>query len=714
MRTFLRALFGLCLGCVAAWAEDPPQRTLQELMRDLAAVNAWEAKARDRLPASYNGYMQTGYFVMPSARMTPSGTLGIGYAHLTPYQVWSARTQLYSRLEVAFNYRIFNGILDGTMGSSGFGDYADKGISAKFALLLPEDTDFMFPGLAVGADDFLGSQMFRGQYLVATQVIRPWNVELSLGYGAERLRGLFGGFFWSPLRNRNLSFLRGLGVGAEWDSTDYRADPHYQGRAQSSHINYGVKYNYKDVINLSASRIRGEAWALAAGLSYDFGKADGGVPKFDQEPTYRAPVNTEPVGATREVQEATEELAFAFDKQGFPLQEAWLATEEGGKKTLWLRVINYRYRYEKQVRERVTAVLAALAPSNLNTILVVIESEALSCQQYRFDVEQLRRYSDRKMSDLELALVSPLQEPTAPPEMNAMEVYKARKPWWMIDVDPLLYNFWGSSTGKYKYVAGVMAGVDGYLPRDIYYNVNLVYYAGTNTQTMNNFDILNPSQIINVRSDSAAYFSNTMVNIDTAYLQKSWGIGQSWYTRAALGYFEIAYAGAAMELLHYPVNSPIAFGLEAAVFRKRNYSGLGFQHQLRRLVGTMPTYHPYSVLWQGFATVYLDVNRWDTEFSIKAGKFLARDWGARGEIWHYFPSGMRIGFWYTVSSITDKVNDDDHYCDKGFMISIPLDFFLTKHSRSTWDYSLGAWLRDIGAFSETGQRLYPTLNSQRR
>ena len=682
---------------------------LLEMTETLEVANWWEAKANDRLGIGYNNLLETGYWAMPSARMDKSGVLGVGFTTAYPYRIYNARAQLYERFELTGAYRIFQGFEDPALGHHGFGEFSDKGINLKWALLLPEDSDFMFPGLAVGTEDFLGSCRFLDRYIVATQVIRSADLELTLGWGEKRIKGFFGGATWSPLRHLRWSGLRGLTVAAEIDATDYKNDPHWTGpgRRVESRFNYGLQYHFDEIVHLSVSRQKGWIWSGSAALTYDFGKEEGAIPKFTSVMPYTSPVNIEPVGCLRTPQILVHDIGFALQQQGFALRGAWMDGSE-----LYLQVINGRYRQFKEARRRLDYLLSSLIPANIDKVHVLFEWNGMLTQELTYHTIALRQLRQKQIGRYELEIVTPQQDPIPAPE-EATTLFRAHRPYWMVRAEPFMENFFGSASGKFKYILGLSASFSGWLPGEMVYDATLLYSILNDTHGIDDVDMLNPSQIVNVRSDNINYFKHESIALQSGFIQKTWNVCPDLYARASLGYYEIAYAGGATELLWYPTGQPWAIGIEGGIFKKRNYRGLGFTSHLRKLHGFEPEFIPYTVLSQELFSIYYDWKWMCLDMGLHMGKFLANDWGGSLHFERYFDSGLRIGAWISYTSKKDRVNNDAHYADKGIMVSMPLDFFLTRHSRARWNYAIAAWLRDVGARAYTGYSLYPTLYHQR-
>lgn len=684
------------------------------LFRDLTVVNEVNQEISEALPFHYNYSLMGGYFAMPSARMNKVGTAAMGFAYLPPYRNYAVTLQALERLEFGINYTTYMGVPDPSLGITGFGDYTDRGANLKVALLQKRDGFPYFPEIAVGLEDFYGSKRFHAFYVVGTKEFLGWNLEATLGWGKGRIKGFFGGIGWTPFRQWKIPVLNRLTLLGEWDATNYK-DHHFEhpkARRVKSRINLGLTTSVFDVLQLSVSTIRGKKIAASASLNYNIGETKGLFPKVDDPPIYRAPVDVEPLGHLRNEKEVSQEMAFAMIEQGLNLYRIYLTTNKKREQTLWIKVVNTRYREEREVKERIDQVLAALTPTNIEQVVVVIEADGIPTHEYRYRREDLSRLLEGTIGEYEFQTLSPMREPTPPP--NAFEgtlLYHRSKAIWTFNIRPRLLTFFGSATGKFKYSAGIVAGPEGYLFDQLYYKIQGAYNIKSSLSDVGDMDLLNPSELYNVRSDSINYFKSNTVSLEEAYLQRGWAMKRGWYGRVAAGYFEPAYGGMAAEFLYYPVHQCWAIGVEAAGVLKRKTHGLGFTTTIRKFNGYDPEY-VHFIGYQYFLDFYYVVRPLQLDFKVSVGKFLARDVGARFELGRYFSSGFRFSVWYSMTNAHDIVNGS-RYRDKGIAFLIPFDFFLKKSSRTYIPYALSVWLRDTGARAATGKRLYPTLQRER-
>lgn len=684
------------------------------LMRDLLIVDYWNHKLNERLPVTYNHLLYGGYFNMPSARMGLEGEIGVGYSSVAPYRNYNIRFQLLEHLELSTNYRIFNGIQDPVFGHLGFGEFSDKGANAKISLFNAEDSRYELPSLAIGFEDFLGTRAFRAYYIVFSHVFLKYNTELSLGYGLHRIRGLFGGMAYFPFRKSDYSYLKELSFALEYDATPYKdvnIEPHPRGRSKRSPFNIGVKYRLWDNLDFSLAYVRGKKVAFSISTYFNFGATQGILPKIEDMLVYQAPINIQELGFFRPEDVLIQDLNYAFLQQGFDLTEAWISDKDC-QKTLRLQVSNGIYRTEEDVRERLNYLLSALIPTNIDWVVVVIEAIALPVQEYHYKTEHLQRFREHLIGSYELRILSPLCEVSSINPYTSKLLFKKNKEAWNMEILPKTYTLFGSSRGKFKYGLGLSVAFNGFLYGNIYYSISLGYFFFSNLHDINDIDRLNPSQIINVRTDIINYYKQKTITVDEAFMQKIWNIGKGWYARTSLGLFEVEYGGVSSEFLYYPVGSAWAVGIEGSILRKRALTGVGFTDTVRKLHGFEPSYLKFLGS-QFFVNAYYDWKDAAIALRVSTGKFLANDYGARFEMTKYYPSGMRVSFWYTHTNADDIINGE-RYHDKGVYFSMPLDIFYTRSSRSRWGYGMSAWLRDVGIRIFTGTELYYFINDQRQ
>lgn len=686
----------------------------ERLMLDLEIVEYWNKRNNERLPVTYSNFLQGGYINMPSARMGETGEIGIGYSSVPPYRSYNLRCQLIDQLEFSGNYRIFTGLIDPAFGHMGFGELSDKGANFKLALFHAEDSNYVLPGLAIGFDDVIGTRAFSSSYLVLTQVFLNYNLEISLGYGRQRLKGFFGGLSWMPFRKSNNEFLRGFSFCLEYDSTPYKdknIERHPEGRVKRTPWNFGIKYRASDSIDLSASYIRGDAFAFSASTYFNLGNTKGIIPKIEDPLPYKAPINLQPIDVLRPEDVFIQDILFAFRDQGFELMKAYMS-QECNETTLRLYVINYVYREEFFVRLRLNALLSSLVPDTIDHVIVVIEAPEMPLQEYHYEMVYLRSYQYQEIGKYELAVLTPLREVTNPNPFTSRLIFNKTKESWSFLILPKTHFLFGSALGKFKYALGISLGLNGFIFDDVFYSIKLGYFAISNLYDIADVDRLNPSQIINVRTDIINYYKQKTITIDEAYVQKISNIGGGWYTSYSFGLLEVEYAGAAAQLLYYPVNSAWAIGMEGAVLKKRTPDSLGFTNKVRKLDGFKPVYLNFLGT-QYFLNFYYDWKEICLQFKVSPGKFLANDYGVRYEFCRYYPSGLRLGFWYTHTNAHDEINGQRYY-DKGIYFSVPLDMFYTRSSRNQWGYGMSAWLRDVGVKAFTGAELYQIINENRQ
>lgn len=671
--------------------------TLEEIFADLKKNQI--IKEID-LPVIYNTQFMTGYLNMPSANCAKEGNTEIGYAYFYPYQNIGVNFQVFPFVEGAFNYKIFTGRSEENFGKFGFGDDADRMVNVKFIFDPRRYFKKNLPSIALGFDDFYGSQRFFAPYVAITQQHKNIGLEYTLGYGFHHYKGAFFGLNYTPFIQHSSAFLKGSTFILEYDATDYEKHQkeHPEAREVLSRWNIGYSLNFLNIFDFKIASNRGKELLLQGGIHYNIGETKGLFPKINDPSYYSFPKNFQSIGPLRTEKEAAYHLSYALGAQGFYVTHIYLLSDENHELNMQIDLINLRYFRNKEVKKRIFEVIKNLFPQNLAKITVTIHENSIPIESYVFTKDMMVKPEEL------FSAVEAVKDPT-PYEGKLLFNRKKTVSSWLIR--PRLISFFGSISGKYKYALSLIGGPQGYILDKFYYKILLSYNIKSSIQKLLDYDFYDPSQILAVRSDSVRYFQSQTVNLEQAYIQRGLNLGKGFYIRGALGYFEPAYAGFAFESLYFPVNANFALGIEAATVLKRNYQGIGFQRKIRKLSGLKREYVPYVGL-QYFLDGYYVFQPFQLEFKVSIGQFLAKDKGVRLDIGKYYPSGLRIGYWTTITNAKDTVHGKIYY-DKGISFQMPLDIFLTKSSRNMLGYGIAFWLRDCGAKAATGKELYQTL-----
>jgi hypothetical protein len=167
-----------------------------------------------QLQAEPNLLGQTGLINMPNARVEDNGILRFGYSYYEPYPTLWSSISMFSHLELSARYTRFMRVTS-FGGEEDFGDLKDKAFDAKLTLLKEGK---YWPELSIGAQDFLGTQLLKTEYIAVNK--RLWDLDFSVGYGRDRIDGWFGGVRYYP------PWLKYFNVVLEYDAFDYKNDPY--------------------------------------------------------------------------------------------------------------------------------------------------------------------------------------------------------------------------------------------------------------------------------------------------------------------------------------------------------------------------------------------------------------------------------------------------------------------------------------------------------
>ena len=665
---------------------------------------------------------QSGLVHMPDARIAEEGTLSIGASNIDPYfTIWSSLTVL-PRLEVSARFTRIDRV-PGAGPDSEFGDYRDKSFDAK--LLLLKESHYL-PALSIGTQDFTGTQLFTAKFLTLSKNLG--DVDVTLGYGTDRIDGAFGGIRYRPSWHKNLGFV------AEYDASNYKNDFHAleSGADQrKGGATYAIEYRY--------------GW-LGAQLSYQGGEVGANlyvsiplmqsefVPKIDEPAPYtkitRQPTVEEAQGDTRYALEITREL----QRQGF--KNIRLRLDGTALKA---SLTHPRITLMGRAVGRAARTLVSLGPGDIETVRITYTQNDLPLLTYHFtDAKRLQAYFVGLMS--QEFLDESVEITYASPEYA--ERFRDKKALMVLDdtdaTSPGMDEEDRAGNERSKTPTQTYYGDEGHLVsirqedpflsgfRVIPFNVRLYFVDPSGDASYDTFttlayqkyfgsglflngaarltlfenvsDVTRPSVSVlpHVRTDIALYKQEeSRLKLNGLLLNKYSQLAERVYGRLSAGYYEEMFAGAGGQVLYLPKRGNWAADLSVDWLRQRApEKDFGFRD--------------YTVTTALLALHYR-IPEYGITATARAGRFLAKDEGVRFELKRRFHSGIEAGIWFTRTNENDLTQPNrpkEQFLDRGLFISIPLASMLTKDTQEQANLAVVEATRDVGQMVESPGDLY--------
>jgi membrane-associated phospholipid phosphatase len=655
---------------------------------------------------------------MPNAMVEADGTLTTGYGYDSPYgNFWATATPL-PFVQATARYVSITGIpgftrVKGEYGSQ-YGRYKDKVVDAKIRLI--QESEWI-PAVAVGATDLLGTELFKGRYIVASKVFGgARNIEASLGFGDGRPDGLFGGLRWGlPSAPR-------WALVAEYDANNYRrdfraADTFAGTRKKGSAV--GVEYRW-GWLGAQIARHRNH-YSANAYVSIPFSEREF-VPKLYEPVPFdpkKAPPRATPAEWQRDGSHGAA-LAQALVEQDFKNVRV-----EFDSNVLKLTLTNNRISNMGRAVGRAVRTALAFAPEGTRAIHVTYTKLEQPIAAYEFqDLQRLTDYLtglvDResflqtvtvryatpadRIDDQQGLLAAVREEGNdlavkVGQDGNIVQVASEDREANRFKVVPKLFFFFNDPSGALRYEAAAAANYDRRLGQGTYLNsdfkLDLFENVSGVTQASN-------SLLPHVRTDIAEYKRGGRFKLNRLLLNQYLTLDERVYARASAGFYEEMFRGFGGQMLYLPKDSRWAADLSIDALQQRGYKGW-FDKRDYKTVTALGALH-YKLPYDITATA-------------RVGRFLARDNGVRMEFKRRFASGVEIGTWYSKTNgkdISSPGTPANPYNDKGVFLSVPLNIMLPMDSQATAGIGLSPWTRDVGQMVASPGDLYDLTEQPRR
>lgn len=704
--------------------------------------------------------------------MERDGTFSVGYSYDSPYgQLWLT-SSILPFLQVTGRYVSITGIpafgnseTDPAYGK-GYGRFKDKVADAK--LRLWTEGEWM-PSVAVGATDLFGTELFKGQYIVATKTFGATrNIEASLGYARRRPDGVFAGARWTPAALPSWSMV------AEYDASNYSKDylaSRTGAAARNKGTSVGIEYRW-GWLALQAARSR-DQFSINAFVSIPFGEREF-VPKVF-EPAYFVDDKNPPPRPTKE--EWRNDAGYGADLFNSLVKQDYknIRIEQEGN-TLALTLTNSRISNLGRAVGRAARTAVAFTPVGVTTIRITYTKLDQPIATYEFfDLPKLNDYFAGKIgrqvflegvllrypekSDVirdeqhdwlkefldRPAAVKPAVVAAAPVIAAAPAVAAVSSVAAQSDVVTEVSVPGGVKEANTVQNDGKLAvgvGVDG----------DMVQIKSLDREA-NRFKIApKVGFFFNDPSGAFRYSISAVANYDQR-------LGDGLYLNgaASLQLLETVSGVKQASNSNLPhVRSDVAeylrggrFSLSRILLNKydnpaeRVYTRIsaGLYEDMFRGVGGQVLYLPKDSRWAADLSVdalqqrgykgLFDSRDYKTVTAIgslhyrlphditvtaRGGRFLAKDTGVRMEFKRRFQSGIEVGAWYTHTNgndITTPGTPSKPYQDRGIFLSIPLNSMLPMDTQSIADFGISPWTRDVGQMVGSPGDLYDMLERPR-
>lgn len=669
----------------------------------LGGVAALGAAMAQTMPPSTNIYGVVGGIEMPGGDHQPAGQLTTTLSHFPTTTRATLTFQITDRLSGSFRYASIAGY-----NATGRPTRYDRSFDLRFRLL---DETRWRPAVTIGLQDFAGTGVYSGEYVVATKNLTP-RLKVTAGLGWGRLGGAaygnrtinigrggvpdagnwfrggvrpFGGIEWKTP-------LEGLTFKAEYSSDHYVIETRQGIYDRRTPLNLGLEWSRSAAVKWGLYYLNGDKLALNVSLSFNAGRspAASGLegaplpvalrrPRLQPGQSYDASWAATP-GAGAAARRA---LAQALETMQLGMEGLALGPREA---TLYLR--NPTYTAQAEAVGRAARAMSRSLPASVETFRIVLVEEGLPTAEARLartDLEELEydAYGAEKLR-ARTALASAAPRP--PEGFVRAEGRYPRLDW---AITPAVRSSFFDPDEPIRAELGLRARASWHLAPGLSFTGSVIKPLVGNLDDITRGAGATP-KVPRVRSYAAQYFREGDPALERLTADWLFKPHRDLYGRVSVGYLETMYGGVSAELLWKPATSRLALGAELNYARQREFEQrLGFR-DYDIVTGHLSAYYAFD---SGFLA------------QVDAGRYLAGDWGATFTLTRVFDNGWKVGAFFTLTDMPFEDFGEGSF-DKGIHLEIPLHWGLGKPSRRKLRTTIRPLTRDGGARLYVANRLY--------
>ncbi|TPD59487.1 YjbH domain-containing protein [Emcibacter nanhaiensis] len=346
---------------------------------------------------------------------------------------------------------------------------------------------------------------------------------------------------------------------------------------------------------------------------------------------------------------------------------------------------------------RTARILTSTMPDQVELFDVISMERGLEISRLSLMRKEFEKAANYQGSPEEILVTSEINNDATAMKEEQVATADAGEGAFEWDILPEVTSHFGSISND-KFKADLYATL---LARYSFYD-GLDVMAEVRQKIVGNLEDISPRPDDNVpavRSDIGRYvdrYSPTLKRIQFNYIENPL---PDLYTRVTAGLFESMYGGVGAEVLYKRRGSSWAVGGDLNWAKQRDYEQLFDFRDYDTVTGHVSLYHENS--------------RYNISTVVRAGRYLAGDWGATFDISRRFDNGIRIGLFATVTDMSSEDFGDGSF-DKGIYMKIPFGLFWYKPSRHDLEVEFRALGRDGGQRLDRGTELYEILSAGER
>lgn len=717
------------------------QRLLAATVTVAASVVVSSLAFAEQRP-SLNLYGTTGLIDMPTGESQPDGALTTTTSHFGPISRSTLTFQISPRLSGSFR---FLGIRDwnrnlpcfpACTGTDQFTTYYDRSFDLKYQLL---DESRYLPSVAIGLQDFVGTGVLAGEYIVATKHVTP-DIKVTGGLGWGRL-GSYGSI-GSPFGVRpplvagsggNFNFdqwFRGPAApfgGIEWAlNENWTVKAEYSSDAYSDEAGYRQTFKRKSPYNFGIEYQRGESFRF--GGYYMYGSEVGVAAHFLLNPKAR-PGGNLAVSAPTPIRPRPSRSA---DPEAWSTD--WVAQNDAGQilranlakrlkddgievrsisfdgRAAEVRIINTKTDAEAQIIGRTARAMARVMPASVEQFEIVPVVNGMPVSKVVVQRSDLEKYEFDVNGSEEMFARTQIVSVGAAQNVAALDTESYPKFKWALSPYARLRLF--DQNSPFKIGAGLQ------LTGRLEVTPGLILTGKISKLVASNLDDRPPIPARTLQPvRSANYFYDSMGDpaIETlavTYYQK---LAPELYGRISAGYLERMFGGVSTEVLWMPTNRRWAIGAEVNYVAQRspdqrfgfNLPSVMYQTDAPG-VETGPG--SYKVLTGHISGYYAFDRGYHAQLDV--GRYLAGDVGATLALKREFENGWKVGAFITKTNVPAAAFGSGSF-DKGITLEVPFSVLLGKETREVRSTLIRPFGRDGGQRLEVDGRLYETVRGYR-